>query len=81
MKYQVPHKWSYNNIYTFVTPISFFNDQEVYYIIHLSSYDFEFNTLTEREFEIIKSIIQNYIRLSDLANTSTDSEQPVVKYE
>ncbi|WP_202078417.1 hypothetical protein [Caldalkalibacillus salinus] len=79
MKSKTSEKWNHGEIYTFVTPISFLDDDEVFYIIYLSSYEIEFNNLTEKQFVILKNLIENYIRLSDCKNFGTTSQSDMVQ--
>lgn len=65
LKTNTTETWNHNDIFTFVTPLAFLYDKEVYYIVFLSSYEMEFNHLTEKQFIIIKNLIENYLRLSN----------------
>lgn len=65
MKTKHTQRWSHDDIHTFVTPFSFLNDFEVYYIIYLSSYEIEFNSLTQKQFQILKNLIELYIMERD----------------
>lgn len=62
MKTKRAQKWSHDDIHTFVTPIAFLDNFEVYYIVYLSSYEIEFNFLTQKQFQILNSIIELYIK-------------------
>ncbi|GAA0379239.1 hypothetical protein [Bacillus horti] len=62
-------RWYHDDIHTFITPFSFLNDYEVYYVIYLSSYEIEFNSLTEKQFQILKNIIELYIKESVKQNS------------